>query len=529
MERRDFLKGNFSDRVISKDDLPFEFKSTLDKYNKPLDLVTAAHLIRRTTLGTTPELLNLLNGKDVDSAVDIILGKENDPINDGSKTLNWLDIQEENPLGGLPLDIRFEIEGRLNSRYVSFANWWFETMRTEKNYFQEKFTLFLSTIWSIEFTYDTLSLMPPPLMYRHNELLRKFRTGNYQDLALEMTLCGAMLLYQSLNYSTAKAPNENYMRELLELFTMGIGNYSEGDIREGARTLTGWRTAAYKYEPAPNGLFKTYFSPNDHDKQAKQIMSVTIPARGEFDNSEFQVKEQEVKKLIGILFEEKPNQIAKFICEKIYRYFVYSSQNDAPANIIDELAATFISSGFNLKEVYKKLFTSQHFYDELLFGAQIKTPPEFIIGLQRVFGTEYKFGTTPQTRFACEDLEMELYDPPNVGSWIGYRTWISTSTYPQRVYHSQEILKLVTNQKLIEIVKITPEYKNLDKAIEWLFILLVPVVPDSTRINYHKNKALAVLGSSSWDTEIEQSSNKSALAIRAVIESMILIPDFNLC
>lgn len=529
MDRRDFLKRNFIIRQQSLKQEPVEIQSDLSQYDKPLDKYLAAHLLRRLTLGPSWELINHFDGKFAIDAIDEILGKDDDPLNNGNADLNWLDTQEEDPLDGLPLDIRFDIEGKLNARYRGFVDWWLETMRKESENFQEKFTLFLSTIWCIEFAYDTLSLIPPPLMYRNNELLRQYRAGNYRDLAFNMTLDGAMLLYQSLNYSTAKAPNENFMRELLELFTMGIGNYSEGDIREGARTLTGWRVAAYKYKPAPNGIFKAYFSPNDHDVQSKQVMGVTITARSEFDNSEFQVKEQEVKKLIDILFEERPQQIAAFICDKIYRYFVYSSPDDVPKDVIDKLSATFISSNFSLKAVYRELFSSKHFFDDAIIGCQIKTPPEYIIGFQRALNTSYKSGSLNLSRDACNQLEMELYNPPNVGSWIGYRTWISTTTYPFRVKFAKDILAGVSDSELISIVKRFDDYTNLDSVIANLFILLLPVSPSSERLSFHKDAALSSLAGSSWNSEVEAESTKSAAAIREIISTMILIPDFSLC
>ena len=529
MDRRDFLTRNFIVRPPSQRRQPLEIASDLNEYSQLLDEHHAAHLLRRLTTGPTWEMINDITGKTAKEAVEMILGKNDDPINNGLSELNWLDTQEEDPLDGLPLDIRFEIEGKLNARYRNFVDWWLEAMRTEKDYHQEKLTLFLSTVWCIEFAYDTLSLIPPPLLYRNNELLRKYRTGNYRDLAFEMTLDGAMLLYQSLNFSTAAAPNENFMRELLELFTMGIGHYSEGDIREGARTLTGWRVAAYKYKPAINGVFKAYFSPNDHDTQAKQVMGVTISARSGSDNNEFQVKEQEVKKLIDIIFEERPQQIARFICDKIYRYFVYSSPGDVPSEIIDKMADTFVSSNFSLRAVYLELFTSQHFFSEEIIGCQIKTPPEYIIGLQRALNTVYKSGNVNLSRDACNQLEMELYNPPNVGSWIGYRTWISTTTYPLRVKFAKDILTGTSDATLITLVKSLPNFSDLDKMIESLFVLLLPKKPDEERLSFHKDAALEKLAGSSWATEISADSSKAVSAIREIIQSMILIPDFSLC
>ncbi|MER3329840.1 MAG: DUF1800 family protein, partial [Candidatus Kapaibacterium sp.] len=129
----------------------------------------------------------------------------------------------------------------------------------------ERLTLFWHTHWCIEFSYDTQGYIPPPLIYRSNQSIRKHRLGNFKKFVEEMTLDGAYLLYQSLNLSSGKNPNENYARELMELFTMGIGNYSEGDIREAARALTGWRVSAHRQDPKPFEFFDTYFSPKDHD------------------------------------------------------------------------------------------------------------------------------------------------------------------------------------------------------------------------------------------------------------------------
>ncbi|MBX3043105.1 MAG: DUF1800 family protein [Candidatus Kapabacteria bacterium] len=529
MDRRDFLRRSFTGRPISNFEKPPEIAGDLSQYEKPLDRYMAAHLLRRITLGPTPELLDSFEGKFAIDAVDTILGEDSDPLNNGESSLSWLDTQEENPLDGLPLDIRFDIEGKLHSRYRNFVDWWLDTMRNEKDYFQEKFTLFLSTVWCIEFEYDTLSLIPPPLLYRNNMLLRKYRAGNYKELATEMTLDGAMLLYQSLNYSTAKFPNENFMRELLELFTMGIGHYSEGDIREGSRVLTGWRTAAYRYKPAPNGIFNSYFSPADHDTESKQIMGVTIPARSEFDNSEFQVKEQEIKGLINILFSQRPQQIARFICDKIYRYFVYSSPGDVPDDVISQMSQTLISNNFNLRAVFRQLFSSKHFYDSQILGCQIKTPPEYIIGLQRALDTVYRSGNTLLSRDACNQLEMELYNPPNVGSWIGYRTWTSTTTYPLRIKFANDILNGTSDSNLFKIIKNFNNYDNIDGVIAGLYQLLMPVIPNDERISFHRDIANQSLGGSNWKSEIDSESAKSAEVIREIIKSIFLVPDFSLC
>lgn len=525
MKRRDFITGQFGSNKKSGDVL---LSSKIEKYTTPLDLKHAAHLLRRITFAPTPELLNQIVGKTTDAAIGIILGT--DPIAnlpDGSDKMNWLDTAEEDPLKVGSLDIKSEIEGKLHTRYNELVSWWLGLMRDDGFPSAEKLTYFLSGIWCTDFTYDTESLIPPPLLYRNNQRLRRLRYDKYNNIAFEMTLDGAMLLFQSLNYSTKAAPNENFMRELMELFTMGIGNYSEGDIRNGARVLTGWRTGCYLYEPHPNGYFETYFSPDDHDTTAKTIMLNDIPKRDDAENSEDQVKEFEVKKLINILFTERGDAIAKFICEKVFRFFVYSDPGSVDYDFVNELAVIFKNSGFDLWTLYKNLFTCNYFYDDKFIGAQIKTPPELLIGMQRILGVKYMVGTNDKTRAAMSDLEQSLYDPPNVSGWTGYRTWISTKTYPARVNDSLEILQIATNEELTAFLNKFPNPGDFTSSFNFLMALVLPVTPDSTRLNGYKQTLLNGSAESEWSAML--GDGRAASGLRKLLSEMVYSPDFNLC
>ncbi len=274
----------------------------ITEFNEKLNLRQANHLLRRIGFHPTITELKQIIGKTPKEAIDLILANDNSLPEPTNSMKTWLDKLEEDPLDNLPIDIRFEIEGRLKSRYAEFINWWLDVMKKDSFPYKEKFTLFLATIWNIEFTYDTLALIPPPLLYRNNQRLRRLRFASYKQIAEEITLDGSMLLYQSLFYSTKRGPNENYMRELLELFTMGIAdletgkaNYTEGDIREGSRALTGWRTVAYLgQEGAPaNRPFETFFAAQHHDTTGKKIFQYgeILPISNE-DNNEDLVKEK---------------------------------------------------------------------------------------------------------------------------------------------------------------------------------------------------------------------------------------------
>jgi uncharacterized protein (DUF1800 family) len=522
MNRRDFLTlkteihRKYSESLMS-----------LDKYDKLLDSKTASHLLRRVSFGVTPELIKEFTGLNVDEAVSKIIGDGSKPLPKGNKDMNWLNTAEEDPLDGLPIQIRGEIEGRHRTRYNQLKNWWLEQMRVENSPFVEKFTLFWSTVWCIEFSFDTLSLIPPPLLYRNNQMLRKNRFGNYKDMAYDNTLDGAMLMYQSVNFSTKHAPNENFPRELLELFTMGIGHYSEGDVREMSRVLTGFRTAAHAFTPKPNGQFETYFIPSLHDIGSKLIMGEIIPARDESKNSEDLVREEEVRKMIQIIFEQRPMPIARFICEKIYNYFVYSSPGDVNKSIVEELAVIFIQNDFNLKPVFEKLFKSKHFYDENIIGCQIKTPPEFIVGLERQLNVAYKQGNQSLSSQACDDIEQELYNPPNVGSWKGYRSWISTKTYPLRKKYAIEILGLADDVKLINLAK-QFNLNDFDTFLNEFLLYFLPKEISPERINFFKKTILNGLNEQNWLNELSNSSAIVAKGIRDFMVEIILSPDFHL-
>ncbi|PKL85951.1 MAG: hypothetical protein CVV22_05305 [Ignavibacteriae bacterium HGW-Ignavibacteriae-1] len=522
MKRRDFLSLKLDIQKKYSDSL-----MSLDEYTEPLDKAAATHLLRRVTFGPTKRLIDEFTGLSVSEAVERILGNGTEALPDGYEDLNWLDTAEENPRDGLPIQIRGAIEGRHATRHGELKTWWLEQMRTEEAPFFEKLTLFWSTVWCIEFAYDTLELIPPPLLYRNNQMLRRNRIGNYRDMAFDDTLNGAMLLYQSVNFSTKDSPNENYPRELLELFTMGIGNYSEGDIREMARVLTGFRVAAHAFTPKPNGQFESYFLPDLHDIGAKTIFGETIPARDISQNSEDLVKEEEVRRMIDILFEQRPLPIAKFICTKIYNYFVYSSPGDANEQIINELAITFIQNDFELKPVFAKLFKSKHFYDENIIGCQIKTPLEFIVGLERQLKTTYKINEQPMASNACDDIEQELYNPPNVGSWKGYRSWISTKTYPLRRKYAVDILDMTNHAQLILLIK-EFNYSDIDLFLNDILSYFLPKTIESDRVDFFKDILLNGISAQNWTNEVNNSSTSVTEGMRAFMSEIILSPDFHL-
>lgn len=525
--------------LISKTHYPEIQSADLNEYTGKLSKKEALHFLRRLTFHPSPEQVEEIVGKTPAEAFDIVVGNGSEPLPEPTASMkSWIDKLEENPLDDLPLDIRFQIEGIQRKNYGEFIDWWIKLMKSTKFPDIEKFTLFLSTIWTIEFTYDTEALIPVPLLYRNNNTLRQLRFSSYKSIASAMTLDGAMLLYQSLFYSSNKAPNENYARELLELFTMGIGdletgksNYTEADIREISKAFTGWRTVAYLgQEGAPaNKPFETFFIAKLHDKGSKKIFQFgKIDPITDEENTEDLVKQREIDGLIEILFNERGISIARFIADKIVRFYCYSSPY-SNIELINQLAQYFVDNDYNLYKLYKKLFTSNYFFSKELIGCQIKTPPEFLIGLQRMFGVDMDSFQQGKTRRYMNSLEQVLYDPPNVGSWKGYRTWINTTTYPLRVKYAKEYIDMLKDTDLFRFIKKFPDYANLNLLINSLIAFLLPVEIPQNRIDEYKNILLNGLSESEWSSLVNNNDPKIANGLRNLLSRIFSSPDFQLC
>jgi len=533
MNRRNFF-DIFESLLANKEADRASANMSLEPMEEPLSKVQALHLLRRVTFAATPEMVDILVGKKIGEALDMILGDGKDHLEENKSrlpnigsSLNWIDTPEVDPRT-LPLDLRFELEGRMRNRYNQFVNWWLKWMNNpqanQHGIATEKLTMFWHSHWCIEFVYDTEHLLPPPLLIRNNQKLRRHRLGNFPDFVEEMTLDGAFLLYQSLNFSSKEAPNENYMRELLELFTMGIGNYEEVDIVQGAKALTGWRVSSHIGIPKPFDFFDTFFNPDAHDIGKKVVLGREIPPRNVFDNTMEKVRREEVRGIINILFERRPNEIADFICRKLYRYFIYSNQSEIEDEVIEQMAKVFIDNNFELYPLFRYVFSSQHFFDSVNIGAQIKTPTEFTIGFERFLGTNYQAVSN-----AMSALEQTLYNPPNVSGWNDYRAWISSSTYPARVFYANSMVDTSSNETLIALANKLSNPSNLDSFIDSVLEFTLPIDVGNQRNEIYKELMWANKSGQQWTTAFNAKNQEFINAFKVLLKEIILSPDFQLC
>lgn len=295
--------------------------------------------------------------------------------------------------------------------------WWLERMIETPRPLEEKMTLF----WHSHFATSYRTIENSYHMFLQNQLFRANAIGNFGELLRRIIRDPAMIKYLDNDQNRKRAPNENLARELMELFSLGEGHYSENDIKEGARALTG-------YTFSGNGFV---FEADQHDDDPKRILG----ARGRLGGDEF----------VDAILAQRA--CSEFLCSKLYRFFV----GDIPApgepafgavrSVIVSLAGTMRSSGYELAPVLERLFLSEHFYDPRNVRAQIKSPATLVVGAVRSMRTPVRdLGILAD---ALELMGQDLFFPPNVAGWEGGRSWINTST----LFVRQNILNFLLTGK----------------------------------------------------------------------------------
>jgi uncharacterized protein (DUF1800 family) len=278
------------------------------------------------------------------------------------------------------------------------GQWWANRMLVTKRPLEEKLTLF----WHGHFATGENKVRDARMMQRQNEMLRARASGNLRDLLVGVLKDPAMLVFLDNGENIKTHPNENFGRELLELFTMGVGHYSERDVREAARAFTGWTNDALEF----------HFDATQHDAGEKTFLGRTGPLNGE--------------DIIDVILAQPVT--AEHVGGKLYRFFV---RDDVSSAVAAELGRTFRDNGYRLKPLLKRIFLSRDFYSQPSVGTQIKTPVHLVVSTYRKLGL-VEVPTIPDFGRMTAGLGQSLFNPPNVAGWAGGRTWITPSTLLQR-------------------------------------------------------------------------------------------------
>ena len=376
----------------------------------------AAHLLNRAGFGGTPPEIAKLDDLGLDQAVDFLVDYEKIP--DPAPNPEWArpepdriqHLQEVNR-SGTPEEkrqLQQETQQLQRQRIMDLRGWWLQRMATGPRPLQEKMALF----WHGHFATSYEKVRDSYYMWRQNDIFRRQATGNWTLLLLAVGKDPAMLVWLDQAQSRREHPNENFAREVMELFTLGEGHYTEHDITEAARALTGWSL---------DRLNQSYiYRPFFHDNGGKTIFGQT----GNFDGEDF----------IGMIVAQP--QSAKFITAKIWNYFA----GDLPSpELNDALAANFRANGNNFKPFLKTLFRSEEFYSPDIVRNQVKSPVQWLVGTVRVLETDL-----PPTLVSwgmIRQLGQDLFAPPNVKGWDGGITWITTNTLLTRYNDAQSLVE----------------------------------------------------------------------------------------
>jgi uncharacterized protein (DUF1800 family) len=415
---------------------PQSSKLGLQPFQGKWSLTLTRHLLNRTLFGATSTEINYFNNLGLTNSVNEILSIAGSlpslPLNDyNSSTV----IDTGSNLGTTWIN-SINTDGTINSnRRTNYKKWLFSVLVNQEKNIREKMTFF----WSNHFGTEADTIVYGTMLYQHHQLFRTNPIGNFKQIVKNVTIDPGMLKYLNGYLNTKTAPDENYGRELQELFTIGKdggAKYSEEDVKAAARVLTGWR-----YDS--NNV--AYFDSTRHDTTNKVFSSF-------YNNKIITGKTgtngaQELDELLDLLFSK--TETAKFICRKLYKYFVYYYIDDfVENNIIRPLASTLIASGFEIKPVLKQLFESEHFYDTVYLGCQIKSPLDFIIGFLRSFQINFPNAVTDfadayflynQMVNQAISMGQNPVDPPNVAGWPAYyqapeynELWVNADTFPKR-------------------------------------------------------------------------------------------------
>jgi uncharacterized protein (DUF1800 family) len=290
---------------------------------------------------------------------------------------------------------RAQLREMRKAQIVANVTWWLDRMIATPAPLQEKMTLFLHGHFAT--AAGTKNIYGLDIVDQ-NELFRRYALGNWRELTHYVARDRAMLKWLDNARSVKAHPNENFARELMELFTLGIGNYTEQDVRESARAFTG-----YTFAPR-TGEF--YFNARQHDDGQKTFLGHT----GNFTGDD----------VIDIIFQQPA--APKLFAGKLLEFFVYS---DPEPQLVDELAALIRKNDFNMEPVMSTLFRSNVFYSDRAYRALVKSPVEFVIGTYQLFGIT---DVQPAVIGALNRMGQVPFRPPSVKGWDGGAQWLNTQT-----------------------------------------------------------------------------------------------------
>ena len=400
-----------------------------------LSYVEGAHLLRRAGFGGTPQDIDDLTARGREGAVDFLI--------------NYTQIDNSAMESLLASSFNFSTQDGINNGEI--RRWWFTRMVNSRRQFEEKMTLF----WHNHFATSS-SKVQDFFMLNQNVLLRQRALDRFDDLVLRVSQDAAMLIWLDNITNVLGRPNENFGRELQELFTMGINdvvtgeqNYTEQDVKEVARAFTGWNYR--RQQPFPFQL-----NAAQHDNGSKSVFIGTPWATtGNLSGED----------VITIICARPAT--ARYLTWKLFNFFVYPLTGSAEDKAtIDRFAKVYLNNNHSIKELVGAIFTSDEFFSERAFFSLVKQPAELVVGAIRMLGGTYNQGTNTRGSNTLAQLSrnmgQDLFGPPDVAGWEFNLGWVNTATMLERFNFANTYLSnrnttnpgvFVTNDQLKSITK----------------------------------------------------------------------------
>lgn len=527
---------------------------SLNAYTGSWNKVVVRHLLRRTLFGVKRSDINYFMSIGLSGSISQLL--------DDSGPLPPPPVKEYNSsTAAVPDNAVVAGQTWVNDnnndgtvaalRRSSFKKWWVGNIIGQERNLREKMTLF----WHNHFATETADVGTAQFVYKHHNLLRTKALGNIKQLVKDITLDPAMLVYLNGQNNNKTAPDENFAREIQELFVIGKGpgaKFTEDDVKTAAKLLTGWRNNYTTYT--------SYFDSTRHDTTNKQFSSF-YGSRLIAGRTGATAGDLELNDFLDMLFSNE--EAALFLCRRLYRWFVYYLITpEVESNIIVPLAAIMRASNYDVKPVLQKLLSSEHFFDTMNMGCMIKSPIDMLMGMMREF--EVKFQTPDQyiTNYGLwnlhvsylNNLQQNIGDPPDVSGWKAYyqdpgfyEYWINTDTLPKRI---QYLDYLVTTGYTLNGFKMgvdpiaytkgftAPNDPNqlIDDMVDHLL-----GVPISASHKAQLKKDILLTGQSqdyywtnAWDTYILSPTNTAntkyvTTALTNLIKYFVDLPEYQLC
>ncbi len=527
-----------------------KLNTAFDVYTGEWNFDLAAHLLKRATFGPTRQTIQEAVALGMDQTVEQLFADR--PLPDPPVNYEYADDPNV-PIGATWIDAVNSRDTNLRPyRHRSLRAWMIGQMLQEGISIREKLTLF----WHNHFAIN--NIQEPRYLYVYISLFRRNAWGNFRQLVKDVTIDPSMLRFLNGRQNTLRAPNENYARELLELFSIGKGElagpgdystFTEDDVREIARALTGWVDTGYNGRD-PEVPIGAEFVSERHDQGNKQLSH-------RFNNAIINNSgASEYAKVVDIIFQQ--DEVARYISRKLYRWLVFYQIDDTiEADIIEPMAQVLIANDYDIRPAVTALLKSQHFYDFAMRGAMIKNPIDFTISVFKQLDFAYsenlkeKYATWYRIYTFMRLQQMELFNLPEVAGWkayyqdpLFYRTWINATTFPIRMGMTDQASTRgfgIEDHRLelqaLDLVNNLENPSDPNALINELVVLLFPMPITEDQITALKEILIPGLPDFEWTVEYlqyredpENSELKRLIdtKIRFLVQAMLSMAEFYL-